>query len=276
MVLQPATTIALVSLSAWSAFGQTLSQEDRQRASELNAAIHREGPLTMAKVRGLTEEDKSFLRAYYRDVLDRDKDSVNEIPFRLELAMVGDQEARDRIVRKWVGSYWQFPHDLLALENPEAIAEIGELLFLNEVDQMPYDVGYIAPQKTSCMVIVDTLGKSPTFNYDVQQWARRVRNAKGGLDLVRAWYRENEALLKKGDFQAVQPGRLPVEVEAAQPLPVEPVVNVEPVPNVPAAPTVEATHELAPTSSEWSFAAIAIGCLVLLGGLVIFWKRRPS
>lgn len=164
-------------------------------------------------------------------------------------------------------------------KDPKLIALVGDMIFLeDQITEEMREEGLAGRQSWTASAILETLADSPAFTADVINWARRLEEAHshGSLQIMREWWKANEAVLKANDFKAVQPGRSPVEVETAQPVSVPPSVNVEPVPSVPATPTAEATHEIAPTNSEWTFAAIAAGCLVLLGGSLVFWKRRPS
>ena len=294
MVIQSALASALIFLFLATAFGERLSADARERAEELWGRVENNetnGAATMAKVRRLSEEERDLVRAHYRGEMNyyNGREPRSGDQFLMRLAMLGDVEARDKLVSTWVRGNevlsvvplpadfrptWDYPHDLLRLESPEAIAQYGELLFMNEEDQMPSDVGFTAPQKSAGMLVVNTLKKSPVFSEDVREWAYRVWEVKGGLEMVRKWYRDNEPRLKGGDFQAVQPGDPLPEEKRPEPATAPTLIANSTSPEAVAVPTTQPVSEPASTPSSaflWTGAGVSIALLV---GLLVFWKRR--
>ncbi len=279
--------ILFLSLFAGHVVGQNMSQEDYAREIELNTAIHRQGPLKMELVRNLPEEQKQILRRYHRRGLAREDDfRTNQQTHRLELAMLGDAEARNKFVADWLRVREGWPlskgigDDLLRLESPEVIAQIGEILFLDEPMYAGSDVEYPVPQYTTLCIIVRTLKHAPEFSPEVKEWAKKVASVGNHLRApfvpVRQWYRENEESLKRGAFAAVRPGPPVLEEElitvkiVVEP-PTEPPPSrwPPPEPRLPIPP-----YELPPLFSGGESAALAAGGLAVFGGLFYLWKRR--
>ena len=153
----------------------------------------------------------------------------------------------------------------------------------------------------SAFYAIGIMKKSPVFNAPVRKWAEKADWAlrlHTGRDIVKyrevmqQWWWDNAKHFEAKDYGAVQPGA-PLVTTYISPGPLPPEVvertgaKVSPdaaaieastagVKPQSASTTEEATHEIARTSSEWTFVAIAAGCLVLLGGLLVFWRRRPS
>jgi len=170
----------------------------------------------------------------------------------------------------------------MRLESPEVIGQIGELLFMNEPHRESYDVGYFPPQELTFLIVAKTLQRAPAFSAAVREWAEQIYQLRNGmgwapknaLEVTRRWYRENETLLKKGDFEAVQPGPAPAREEAADATSAPSAVIASATANVVATPLAKPASQPAPTSSASSFVAIAAVCVALLAGVVFFWKRR--
>ena len=284
MGVQSITAVVAILLK-FIAIGTTSFAEDENSAAVLDELMDRSGdPITMAKVRSLNAEDKKLLHDYYHKVYeDSRRGGLAARDIQMKLAMLGDPEARDRIVMTWVRGHedspkvWSGPEDLVRLESPEIIQHLGEVLFLNEQDQMPFDVGYFAPQKSACEIIVATLMTAPAFSDAVRQWASQVRPAKGRLEMVRQWYRDNETLLKRGDFAALKLGRSPLKGHASEPGSPAPGNPATTTPSASLPATVmpaQSSSESVSTKSKWSFVAIDGACLTLLVVLLIVSKRR--
>lgn len=157
---------------------------------------------------------------------------------------------------------------------------IGDFLFKDEEYVIADDVGVTPTQWSATDGIVATLRYAPQFQPDINQWGQELWDAwnKGGGDVInilREWYRENEGKLRAGAFQGVRPGRTPSPRTDAADLPVNTQEAMATARDSKSAATA-AGSEAPLATSEWSFAAIASGCLVLLGSLIFFWKRRPS
>ena len=190
----------------------------------------------------------------------------------LDLALLGDDWAREQVVK----AFWYEPgakaNGLLALKDPKVIAMLGEGLFMEEEQYWIGDVGFIPAQVNLAEVTIDTLGNSPEFNADVINWARRVER-RYTMKMIRDWYRANEAKLKAGDFKAVQPGAEPPDSKASAPAggaPPSLPADAKPAP----APVSFPGSVQPPASSGNASAWIAALLLAVCGGLVWLLKRK--
>ena len=162
--------------------------------------------------------------------------------------------------------------------DPKLIAWVGDMLLLNDViTQEDYEAGYAGRQSWTATALLDTLGNSPAFSADVINWARRLNDSRSRqtLDIMREWWKANEAPLKANDFKAVQPGRsLPIE-ETREPA-IAPTLIANPAsPKVVELPVTKLPSPPASTSSSmflWTGAVLTIALLITL---LVFWKRRP-
>lgn len=165
-------------------------------------------------------------------------------------------------------------------QNPRVIELIAPAIFREEnwVAKGPY----LAPSVSTAQLMVEMLGRTPGFQGEVIDWARKLPSQSTTLtdlrEVVREWWRANEQFFKEGNYQAVKPGR---ELAKEEP-------KVEQPPGPPAAlastssqqparpsasPAVVPVAESSPSSPGllWTAAAAAVALLV---GLLVFWKRR--
>lgn len=187
-----------------------------------------------------------------------------------------------------------FREDLntVAVDDIEGVGDKTE--FNGAFELMPASVG-------SAFYAVGILKKSPFFSGAVHEWAEKADWAlrlHTGRDIVKyrqimqQWWGDNAKHFEAKDYGAVQPGApLVTTYMSAGPLPPE-VEERTGAKGSPGAAAIEsstagaqpyllssgkeATCELAPASSDWTFAAITAGCLALLGGLMFFWKHRSN
>ena len=206
------------------------------------------------------------------------------------LFYLGDIKERKKEIERFREIRW-FSPELVELGEPWVIEELAPELYREEPfanfiegDILNYPLSYGVAG-----LVIANLQNATIYPDSVLQWAKRTSpHALPQLrTAMRDWWRENAQFFKERNYKAVKPGREVALVEnkpAAHPAGVKraapesrslpPYANGVPSPNVSAAPTEEATHEFTSTSSEWTFAAIAAGCLVLLGALIFFWKRH--
>ena len=244
--------VALLLTSPNSAVS-VLTKEERADAEKLYDQTFEKGSRHQ-RVRDLSQAQRDFLSEYLRTRIEEQRRSENGVYSItvLNLALLGDDWAREEVVKM----FWKEPRanavELKYLADPKVISVIGDGLFMEEDYYRLGDVGFGATQDNIASAFVYTLCNSPEFNADVTNWARRVNDwsADTGsieLKIVREWYRANEAKLKAGDFKAVQPGAEP-----------------------PARRPWEQPEEMRPAAELAWAAALLASC----GITVWFWKRR--
>jgi hypothetical protein len=253
-------------------------------------AFERTSPngLNHARLQGLPDADRELLIRWLRwEIGEKRSRGEREQEVRrsgsaTDLAILGDEWGIECVVESYRssprhrGAHLQFS----AIRNAKVIAMIGDLLFMNEEYVMADDVGVTPTQWSATDGVIATVRYAPQFQPDINQWGQELWDAwnKGGGDVInilREWYRENEEKLRAGAFQDVRPGLTPLPRPDAASLPLN---TQEALPSARDGKPVAtvAVPQASPANSEWTFAAIAAGCLVLLGGLLVFWKRRPS
>lgn len=271
-----------------------LAETKEQRAKE-NAIYKRVFPVGVRPnkdaLNSLTGDEQQMLIEHLRSAIDayrkkgEDDASLGGHTSTLQLAMLGDDKARAMVVASFLnersGEGWD---SLKTLNEPKVIPMIGEALFRNEVyvREPGSDVGFVPTQKIVGEVTLHILCNSPKFSAEVINWARRVRSEKSPFDevqILRDWYRANEAMLKAWDFKAVQPGAEPPERK--QPVSAE----ANPLPSASEASRPGTAPVSSPDSAQIQgspgnvYAWIAAILLVASGGLIWVFRhslRNPS
>ena len=236
-------------------------------------------------VRNLTLAQREQLRVYSRSKIEDMKRSgmedaahIADSESMLHLALLGDDWAREQVVKSFWNQSRGYASELHYLKDPKVIAMTGDGLFMEEEWYQRGDVRYKPTQETIAEVVIDTLGNSPEFTADVINWARRVdqwavEDGSRELKIVRDWYRANEVKLKAGDFKAVQPGAEPPDRKASAPAGGAP--SSRPPGSKPAtAPASFPGNVQSPESSGNVYAWIAALLLTICGGLVWLLKRK--
>lgn len=257
-----------------------LTSQEISQAEEINARVFPSGKrFDSERIRGLSDRDRSLLIAYLQSKIQSGKATeryVNGDSDMLDLALLGDDAAVETLVKYFSEKPRGYPNGLLFLKDPKVISMIGELLFKNEQYETSDDVTYLPTQYSAALVILHTLGNSPSFNADVINWARGIEDSGLlllNIEKIRAWYRANESKLKAGDFKAVQPGTEPLAgtASAAADGPSSAAPGASQPGSTPApSPGASKTQE----SSGNVYACIAALLLVICGGLAWLLKRN--
>ena len=238
-------------------------------------------------VQKLSFAQQELLKAYYRSLIEDMKRRGEEDDVHiassstvLNLALLGDDWAREQVVQSFWNNSRAKATQLHYLNDPKVIAMIGEGLFMEEEEYRLGDVGFMPTQDNIAEVFIDTLGNSPDFNPDVINWARRVNHwsAEIGsreLKFTRDWYRANETKLKAGDFKAVQPGAEPPERNASAPVD-RPPSSVPGISSPNSKPISSPGSTQTQDSAGNVYAWIAAFLLAASGGLVWLLKHKRS
>ena len=274
--------ITLILLAFNSAVSRGLDKQQVPEAKKLYDQTFRVGA-SYQHVRNLSQAQRELLLEYRNGAIEEmrrrgeNDRQIADSSAVLDLALLGDDWAREQVVK----AFWYQPRErangLLALKDPKAIAMLGEGLFLEETYYSSDDVGYKPTQENIAEVVIDTLGHSPEFNADVINWARRVE-VRSSITLteaimgtMREWYRANEAKLKAGDFKAVQPGAEPPDPKVFAPAGLE--ASFLPAGSKPPTAPVSFPGQ-SPEISGNVYAWIAALLLAVCGGLAWLLKRK--
>ena len=138
--------------------------------------------------------------------------------FVLALAVIGDPVAYRNVVEKVLQDPTQHLADaLVATGDPRFLPSLAPALFVDEefqvfgTDSKWYPRSY---EMTGLMISI--ISNSSYFSDAVVNWARRFEGGFYSKDvadewrgIVRAWWKENGEVIRRGDFAAVQPGKEP-------------------------------------------------------------------
>lgn len=240
--------------------------------------------LNYQRIKSVSAEERKILVEFLSEVIvylkkNGQKDLASYSTTR-ELALLGEDWARDTLVSDFLLDPKCGAGKLGFLRDAKIISMIGEDLFRTERQIEDGDVGFAAPQEVVAGTIVVTLAKSSDFTEEVNNWARRVRSDGWKLQILRPWYRANEAKLKAWDFKAVQPGVEPTglkhldlpDVEDRSPLrQVAPPVTVSVT-----VPAQDLGNAMSPAHTGSGYLWTAALLLAICGGLLWLFRRKRS
>jgi hypothetical protein len=187
----------------------TVGSQADARASEIYERMFSSKPIDYKRVESASAEERQVVVEYLRKYVNRSLPGGSRADLIvIEMAMLGDDWARETVVSDFWYRPRAHPQALLMIRDPKVIGMIGEGLFMEEVDELYSDVGYPPTQMVIAEVVLDTLEKSPVFDEEMHAWARQTWHASRRfmLPIIREWYRANEKALKGWKFEEVKRG----------------------------------------------------------------------
>lgn len=197
------------------------------------------------------------------------------------LLLLGDAEEQRKAVEEFYVARSGVP-GLYELGEPWAIEAVAAELFREEkFTTGGSDLVRVPISFATADLIVRNLQNSDIYSDKVLAWSKRLNPDDwiGPLPIIRDWWRENERFFKEKNYKAVQPGRDPkpaTDMGSTEPPPGASANTTEPVRPTPMAQTLSSQERLVESSGP-SSALLLTGAgvtIVLLMGLVVFWKRR--
>ena len=270
--------IVLIWLALDGIIVMALEPEKIAEAKKLYMQNFSSGTRNYENVRNLSPAQRELMSAYFRSSMEgMERRAEEDAHFvrrenLLNLALLGDDSAREQVVMMFWKNSRSNAHLLEYLKDPKVISMIGDGLFMEEGWYGIGDVIYGPTQESIAQVVLDTLGNSPEFSADVINWARRV-GRRYPMKMMRDWYRANEDMLKAGDFKAVQPGAEPPDRKASAPAG-EAQSSLPPGSKPATAPVSRPGSVQSPESSGNVYAWIAALLLAVCGGLAWLLKRK--
>lgn len=240
----------------------------------------------------LTETEKAKFRSIILKRLAESTDDSEVQSLENHLIRLGDTElAKTYISKRLDADLIHVGNCLIDSGNPDVLLALGPILFRDE----PYrvaagDVPLINPSHMVAIgIIPQLLSNSRAFNADVTNWIRKFtdhkinpifsQNPDAAREIIREWWKENEARFRARDFKNVTPGRLgppPPVVEADIPItppklrPATPTPTPPPPATLPPHSGVEA-QELQTSGNLWLWLA---GVTAVLAAFFLHAKRR--
>lgn len=269
--------LAVILCGAWTPCVCALDEAARAEAAEIWERVF---PLTKrskeADRAALSPEQRQLLITYLKERIARMREgqyseiNLNSSSEAFDLDLLDDGEGRGMVMKEYLRDPNFGSQTLRFLNDPKTIAFVGEKLFADEpLQYYEGDVGLIGAQEVARRDILHLLRSTNVFDPEVRFWARRMdeRNVidPPGTEIMRTWFRDNQAALKAADFKAVKPGTVPLpravksDSSRADEVAREAVLEVE-------------------SRRRTAIAAIA---LVLIAGAIsafLFWKtgKRPG
>ena len=251
------------------------------------------GPEIAAEAWKLPKEERMMLAKEFRAYWASGKfgKPEGEEPYHI-LIQLGDREATEREVRRYVADGTHFDRTFSASGSPIAIEYLAPYAFSKEpYSEISGSDMFIIPFSFSVTYLIfEILSDSSAFTGEVTSWARREKVPDP--EMLRAelqrWWNENKIHFEKEDYKAVKPG-LPIasifEVEdedrrkaglpplhqrrrPKQPMP-------EPLPAVPK-PASSAQPAAEPAYFFNALYYIAAALAALLAALLILFSRRKG
>jgi len=184
-----------------------------ERASELIAERNKTSRFDCIN---RTEEEKAFLLDYLKKQHAKPGYDYEEFA-QLEFLQLGDEPTIKRLVDKlheWPQAWASQELSLLERSGQASVIEaISDVLFREQpFEQLGTDaIGFPASFEVATAML-KIVSDSPQFAPEVRHWANGVKALYGcqkeNREIMRKWYRQNEAHFKSHDYRAVQP---PVE-----------------------------------------------------------------
>lgn len=239
----------------------------------------------------LTEAEKAKFRAIILKRLAESTDDSEVQSLEEHLIRLGDTElAKTYISKRLDADLIHVGNCLINSGNPDVLLALGPVLFRDEPYRVaPGDVPISNPSHMVAIgIIPQLLSNSRAFNADVTNWIRKFtdhkinpifsQNPDAAREIIREWWKENEARFRARDFKNVTPGRLgppPPVVEADIPI-TPPMLRPTPTPPPPATlpphPRLE-SQEPQTSGNLWPWLA---GIAALLAAVALILKRKTS
>jgi len=210
--------VILIVLLHGSANGIALTADQLKEGRVLVSRVFQnKGRVDQAFWDGLPPEKRDLVLGELRWTIEnRRQHSGGQEDFRdggpaLHLAMLGDQTGRTLTVQGYLMRPYERSDSILLLNDPRVISMVGETLFTGgELIQADSDLIFAADREVVRKDILRLLVQTHAFTEAVETWAGRMGPEKGidpsGTELLKVWFKENEAALTAEDFKAVKPG----------------------------------------------------------------------
>ncbi|MDQ3566433.1 MAG: hypothetical protein M3436_20950 [Pseudomonadota bacterium] len=238
------------------------------------------------EARRLSPSERKELVSHIKKMSDRYGGVMHDGAYSSQLTILylGDEEMRRHLAQKFAES--PNPRGLGPSGDPELVPLLAPYLFREEPawDTAHGDVSAPRLSISACDTIAKIVGNSPAFTGEVGDWARRVQQPFGTpeyREILREWWRANEAAFKAKDFKAVRLGRLgphsdvitkpdwATRLDTAPPIPPAAAVAPAPATKTPAA-VAPAVARFDPTL--WVFGSLTLLVAIACGW--IFWRRK--
>ena len=239
----------------------------------------------------LTEAEKAKFRAIILKRRDESKYDFEVQSLEKHLIRLGDTDlAKTYISKRLDADLIHVGNCLIDSGNPDVLLALGPVLFRDEPYRVaPGDVPISnASHFVALGIIPMLLSNSRAFNADVTNWIRKFnddernpifyKDPDASREMIRDWWKENEARFRARDFKNVTPGRLgppPPVVEAGIPI-TPPKLRPTPTPPPPATlpphPRLEA-QEPQTSGNLWLWFT---GITALLAAVALILKRKTD
>jgi hypothetical protein len=254
--------------------GEAIAESDAEIARQYRELGR---PMREVQVRALSDDKKRLIIAFLRREIEsrrRQGDPAFTLePIILNMAILGDDWAITEAASSFLAKGTRKdPSEMLLLKCPKAIPLMGEALFKDEQFELIGDVGYMPTQTTVANVILHTLSNSESFNEDVIDWARTVKD-RYTIEMMRGWYRDNETKLKAWDFKAVQPGSEPPKGKHTSSVEIQPTTPPITAPPPDSATKVSATLATTDSSGVGIYWILVPGLAVFVGSIWLLARK---
>lgn len=223
---RPIVIFILSALFPGPLFGQderSIKEQAEEVAALMGGWFAARNPRNIAV---MNEQERQIMIRYYRDALEKLNEHGGEeivngwrrMEYRKELLKWGDADALAEAVKVVLEADLDDPRfgkaytDLMDAARPEAIPLLAPRIFVDEPNigvSFGDAGGYSAKSYGFASGFLRTMERSPAFSDEVRWWAKYHFGAdsEGLLQVMRGWWKENEAAFQAGDYKAVRPGR---------------------------------------------------------------------
>jgi hypothetical protein len=218
-----AVLIALVSAFLPASYGDAEAKSSFELGSDSGETpsdlIHRvftnDKIYDRQTVEALTHEERDIIKDQLRKWIQGPAQWSNGTPndwVLRTLVRLDDDWAREFFAKQYCEDPLMKDSAYMNLRDPKLIPYVGDLLLLEDPTPKEWaEQGYMGRQWRVMFAVLDTLGNSAAFPGEVINWARHVAEyqSRDKLAIVREWWNDNNAALKRFDFRRVKAGREP-------------------------------------------------------------------